>query len=100
SRMLPPSPATPGFGCLQLRPAAATARRWTVSHLHPEQQRLVAHTNRQYRRWSVTAQSTRKKAGGQHRRGLGAQELPPGGVGVPLGRRGYLQRLEDPADGG
>ena len=25
-------------------PAAATARRWTVSHLHPEQQRLVAHT--------------------------------------------------------
>jgi hypothetical protein len=43
SRLLPPSPATPGSGCLQLHPAAATARRWTVSHLHPEQQRLVAH---------------------------------------------------------
>ena len=23
---------------------AATERRWTVSHLHPEHQRLVAHT--------------------------------------------------------
>ena len=43
SRLLPPSPATPGSGCLQLHPTAATARRWTVSHLHPEQQRLVAH---------------------------------------------------------
>jgi hypothetical protein len=48
SRLLPPSPATPGSGCLQLHPAAATARRWTVSHLHPEQQRLVAHTNRRH----------------------------------------------------
>jgi hypothetical protein len=44
SRLLPPSPATPGSGCLQLHPAATTARRWTVSHLHPEQQRLAAHT--------------------------------------------------------
>ena len=43
SRLLPPSPATPGSGCLQLHPTAATARRWTVSHLHPKQQRLVAH---------------------------------------------------------
>jgi hypothetical protein len=31
-----------------LHPAAATARRWTVSHLHPEQQRLVAHANRRH----------------------------------------------------
>jgi len=30
-------------GCLQLHPAATTARRWTVFHLHPKQQRLVAH---------------------------------------------------------
>jgi hypothetical protein len=36
SRLLPPSPATPGSGCLQLHPAAATAGRWMVSHLHPE----------------------------------------------------------------
>ena len=36
SRLLPPSPATPGSGCLQLHPAAATARRWTVFHLHPQ----------------------------------------------------------------
>jgi hypothetical protein len=43
SRLLPPSPATPGSGCLQLHPTAATARRWTVFHLHPQQQRLVAH---------------------------------------------------------
>ena len=43
SRLLPPSPATPGSGCLQLHPTAATARRWTVSHLHPQRQRLVAH---------------------------------------------------------
>ena len=28
SRLLPPSPATPGSGCLQLHPAAATARQW------------------------------------------------------------------------
>jgi hypothetical protein len=48
SRLLPPSPATPGSGCLQLHPAAATARRWTVSHLHPKQQRLVAHANRRH----------------------------------------------------
>jgi hypothetical protein len=31
---------------------------------------------------------------------LGVQELPPGGVGVPLGRRRDPQRLEDPADRG
>ena len=37
---------------------------------------------------------------GEHRRCLGAQELPPRRVGVPLGRRGDLQGLEDPADGG
>ena len=43
SRLLPPSPATPGLGCLQLHPAAAPAGRRTVSHLHPGQQRLVAH---------------------------------------------------------
>jgi len=28
SRLLPPSPATPGSGCLQLHPAATTAKRW------------------------------------------------------------------------
>jgi hypothetical protein len=28
SRLLPPSPATPGSGCLQLHPAATTAGRW------------------------------------------------------------------------
>ena len=38
----PPRP-TRGSGCLQLHPAATTARRWTVFHLHPQQQRLVAH---------------------------------------------------------
>jgi hypothetical protein len=55
---------------------------------------------KQYRRWSVTAQSTWKKAGGQHRRGLRVQELPPGGVGLPFGCREDLERLEDPADRG
>ena len=44
SRLLPPSPAIPGSGCLQLQPAAATASRWTVSHLHMVKQRLAAHT--------------------------------------------------------
>ncbi|MGH3171833.1 MAG: hypothetical protein ACRDN0_38980, partial [Trebonia sp.] len=43
SRLLPPFPAIPGSGCLQLRPAAATAGRWTVSHLHRVKQRLAAH---------------------------------------------------------
>jgi IS4 transposase len=28
SRLLPPSPATPGSGCLQLHPTATTAGRW------------------------------------------------------------------------
>ncbi|GGM51821.1 hypothetical protein GCM10007977_061900 [Dactylosporangium sucinum] len=36
SRLLPPSPAIPGSGCLQLLPAATTARRWTVFHPHPD----------------------------------------------------------------
>jgi hypothetical protein len=31
---------------------------------------------------------------------LGVQELPPRGVGVPLGRRGNFQGFEDPADSG
>ncbi len=35
--------AIPGSGCLQLPPTATTAREWTVSHLHPDSQRLVAH---------------------------------------------------------
>src|ERR1035437_5912063 len=35
SRLLPPFPATPGSGCLQLHPVATTTRRWAVSHLHP-----------------------------------------------------------------
>jgi hypothetical protein len=34
SRLLSPSPPIHGSGCLQLHPAATTARRWTVSHLH------------------------------------------------------------------
>ena len=36
SRLLPASPATPGSGCPQLPPAATTAKRWTVSYLHPD----------------------------------------------------------------
>ena len=53
SRLLPPSPPTRGSGCLQLHPAATTARRWTVSHLHSEHQRLVAHQHdmRQHSKW-------------------------------------------------
>jgi hypothetical protein len=35
---------------------------------------------------------------GQHGGGLGAQELPPGGVGVPLRCRWDPVVLEDPAD--
>ena len=49
SRLLPPSPAIPGSGCLQLQPAAATASRWTVSHLHMVKQRLAAHTQEQHK---------------------------------------------------
>ena len=39
-----------------------------------------------------------EEIGGEHCRGLGVQELPPRRVGVPLGRRRDLQRLDDPAD--
>jgi hypothetical protein len=41
-----------------------------------------------------------EEVGREHRRRLRVQELPPRGVGVPLGRRGDLQRFEDPADRG
>ena len=41
-----------------------------------------------------------EEIGGEHRRCLGVQELPPGRVGVPLRCRRDLQRLEDPADRG
>jgi hypothetical protein len=41
-----------------------------------------------------------EEVGGEHRCGLGVQELPPGGVGVPLRCRPDLQRFEDPADRG
>jgi hypothetical protein len=43
SRLLPPSPATPGSGCLQLHPAATTARQWRSLTSIREQQRLTAH---------------------------------------------------------
>jgi hypothetical protein len=57
-------------------------------------------TKKQYRRWSVTAQSTWKKAGGQHRRSLRVQEPPPGRIGAPPRSRRDPQRLENPADRG
>jgi hypothetical protein len=41
-----------------------------------------------------------EEVGGEHRRGLRVQELPPGRVGVPLRRRKDFQRLEDAADRG
>ena len=41
-----------------------------------------------------------EEIGSEHRRGLRAQEPPPGRAGAPLGRRGDLQRFEDPADRG
>ena len=41
-----------------------------------------------------------EEVGGEHGRGLCVQELPPGGVGVPFGRRRYLQCFEDAADRG
>ncbi len=41
-----------------------------------------------------------EEIGGQHGRGLGMQELPPGRVGVPFRRRRDVQGFEDPADRG
>jgi hypothetical protein len=41
-----------------------------------------------------------EEVGGEHCRGLRVQELPPRGVGVPLGRRGDLPGFEDTPDGG
>ena len=60
SRLLPPSPAIPGSGCLQLQPAAATASRWTVSHLHMVKQRLAAHTQAQHKSGSRRHPTERK----------------------------------------
>src|SRR5262249_42107770 len=55
-------------------------------------------TNKRYRRWRVTAGVHVEEVAGQHRRCLGAQELPPGGVRLPLRRRGDSPGLKDPAD--
>ena len=69
SRLLPPSPAIPGSGCLQLQPAAATASRWTVSHLHMVKQRLAAHTQRQHKpgvRAKINTKVTRTKRHSRH----------------------------------
>jgi hypothetical protein len=44
-------------GCLQLHPTATTARRWAVSHPHPEHQRLVAHVQATYDRHSGPPQA-------------------------------------------
>jgi hypothetical protein len=55
--------------------------------------------NRQYRRWKVTAQSTWKKSVASIVASCARGNFRHG-VGVALGRRGDLQRLEDPADGG
>jgi hypothetical protein len=41
-----------------------------------------------------------EEIGGQHRRGLGVQELPPCRVGVPCRHRRDMQGLEDPTDRG
>jgi hypothetical protein len=41
-----------------------------------------------------------EEIGGEHRRGLGMQELLPGRINVPLRCRRDLQCLEDPADRG
>jgi len=41
-----------------------------------------------------------EEVGGENGRGLGVQELPPGGVGVPLRRWRDPQGFEDAADGG
>ena len=61
SRLLPPSPAIPGSGCLQLQPAAATASRWTVSHLHQVRQRLAAHCHRCQRSLAWTAPGSARR---------------------------------------
>jgi hypothetical protein len=39
-----------------------------------------------------------EEVGGEHAGGLGAQELPPAGVGVPHGCRWDPVALQDPAD--
>jgi hypothetical protein len=41
-----------------------------------------------------------EEVGGQHGRGVRAQEVPPGLIGVPFRRRRDPQGLEDAADGG
>ena len=41
-----------------------------------------------------------EEVGGEHRRCLRLQELPPRGAGAPIRRRGDLQCLEDAPDGG
>jgi hypothetical protein len=41
-----------------------------------------------------------EEIGGEHRRGLSAQELPPRRIGAPSRRGRDLQGLEDPADRG
>jgi hypothetical protein len=40
-----------------------------------------------------------EEVAGQHRRGLCAEELPPGRIGVPVRRGKYACSLQDPLDG-
>jgi hypothetical protein len=56
-------------------------------------------TNRQYRPCSVSAVEM-DEIGGEHARGLSAQELPLGRAGLPFRRGRNLQGLENPADRG
>ena len=65
--------------------------RVTAAGLHYKQ---AVHAPESHRTFHV------EEIGGEHRRCLTVQELPPGRAGAPLRCRGDLQRLEDAADGG
>jgi len=62
--MLPSFPALPGSDFLQLHPAAATAERQTVFHLHPGQQNFVAHSILTYSAVTRVSRSASTRASG------------------------------------
>ena len=82
------APTLPGSGCPQLHPTAAATRRWTVSHPHPKQQRLVARTNR------------RHMIGDHHGRTAGRATLPVRAVDGILGTHNLTNRPHAVADVG
>jgi hypothetical protein len=87
SRLLPPSPPIHGSGCLQLHPAAATARRWRsfTSIRDNSASRRTSSSERPAHRWPGGGRSA---GGGAGRRRRSTPTHTSGPLPSPSRRRG------------